>query len=68
MIYNDAVHAKMIVLDRAVAIVSSMNFYSSSTAGISWEAGIVTFEDTVVESITNAILGLLETPDSIQRN
>jgi phosphatidylserine/phosphatidylglycerophosphate/cardiolipin synthase-like enzyme len=66
--YNDAVHAKMIVLDRAVAIVSSMNFYSSSTAGVSWEAGIVTFEDTVVESITNAILGLLEKPDSIQRN
>jgi hypothetical protein len=68
MTYNDAVHAKMIVLDRAVAIVSSMNFYSSSTAGVSWEAGIVTFEDTVVESITDAMLGLLEKPDSIHKN
>jgi len=68
MTYNDAVHAKMIVLDRAVAIVSSMNFFSSSTAGVSWEAGIVTFEDSVVESITDAILGLLEKPDSIHRS
>ena len=67
IIYNNAVQAKMIVLDRAVAIVSSMNFYSSSIAGVSWEAGIVTIDDTVVESITNAILGLLEKQDSIQR-
>ena len=64
--YNKSVHAKLLVLDRAVAIVSSMNLYSASTAGVSWEAGIVSIEATVVESITNSILGLLENPESIK--
>lgn len=66
IIYNRNVHAKLLVLDRAVAIVSSMNLYSTSTAGASWEAGIVTIDDRVVEPITNSILSLIESPESIQ--
>ena len=64
IMYNKSVHAKLLVLDRAVAIVSSMNLYSTSTAGTSWEAGIVTIDDRVVEPITNSILKLIENPES----
>jgi hypothetical protein len=62
--YNKAVHAKLITVDRAVAILSSMNFYSGSSGGASWEAGLVSIEKTVVESIADSILGLLEKPES----
>lgn len=66
IIYNRSARAKLVVLDRAVGIVSSMNLYSTSTAGTSWEAGIVTIDDRVVEPVTNSILGLIESPESIQ--
>lgn len=62
--YNKAVHAKLITVDRAVAILSSMNFYSGSSGGASWEAGLVSIEKTVVESIADSILELLEKPES----
>ena len=62
--YNKAVHAKLITVDRAVVILSSVNFYSGSSGGASWEAGLVSIEKTVVESITDSILGLLEKPES----
>lgn len=62
--YNNKAHAKLVAIDRAVAIVSSMNFYSGSSAGSSWEAGLVTIEETVVESIVDSILALLEMPES----
>jgi len=62
--YHKAVHAKLIVVDRAIAIVSSMNFISGSSGGASWEAGLVSMEKTVVESIVDSILGLLEKPES----
>jgi phosphatidylserine/phosphatidylglycerophosphate/cardiolipin synthase-like enzyme len=58
--YNKAVHAKIIVVDRTVAISSSMNFYCGSSGGKSWEAGIVTQEQTVVEPIVSKILKILE--------
>ena len=64
--YNKAAHAKIIAVDRAVAIVSSMNFYSGSSSGASWEAGLVSVEETVVESIVDSILELLEKPESIE--
>ena len=64
MTYNKAVHAKLIVVDRVIAILSSMNFYSGSSGGASWEAGLVSMEKTVVESIVDSILGLLEKPES----
>ena len=66
VIYNKVVHAKIVVVDRAVAIISSMNFYSSSSGGASWEAGLISVEETVVESIVNTILELLEKPESIE--
>lgn len=62
--YNKKAHAKLIVVDRAVAIVSSMNFYSGSSAGSSWEAGLVSIEETVVESVVDSILALIEKPES----
>ena len=67
LVYNKKVHAKLIVRDRAIAIIYSMNFYSGSSAGVSWEAGIVSIEDTTVEKITDSILTLRERPESIER-
>jgi phosphatidylserine/phosphatidylglycerophosphate/cardiolipin synthase-like enzyme len=64
IIHNDRVHAKLIVVDKAAAIASSMNLTSLSIGGSSWEAGLVTIEDTVVESIIDSILRLIERPDS----
>jgi phosphatidylserine/phosphatidylglycerophosphate/cardiolipin synthase-like enzyme len=62
--YNKKAHAKLIVIDRALAILSSMNFYSSSSAGATWEAGVISVENTVVESVVDSILHLLERPES----
>ncbi len=53
--YKENVHAKLVVVDRAVAIVSSMNFYADSSAGVSWEAGLVSIDSKTVESILNSI-------------
>lgn len=64
VVYNKGVHSKIVVVDRAVAIISSMNFYSRSSGGASWEAGLISVEETVVESIVNSILELLEKPES----
>lgn len=64
VMYNKAVHAKIVVVDRAVAVLSSMNFYSRSSAGASWEAGLISLDKTVVESVVDSILGLLEKPES----
>jgi len=61
---NPPTHAKLIVVDKAVAVVFSMNLTGLSTGGSSCEAGLVTREDTVVESIVDSIYGLLERPDS----
>ncbi len=47
-----------------MAIVSSMNFTGLSEGGSSWEAGLVTKEDGVVESVIDSILRLIERPDS----
>ena len=56
--YNRKVHSKLIVVDREVAIISSMNFHSSSSGGRSWEAGLVSIEETVVNSVAKSILKL----------
>ena len=50
---------KLIVVDKAVAVVSSMNLTGFSTGGSSWEAGLVTKEDTVVESKEDEIPSLV---------
>ena len=54
--YDDSVHAKLIVVDRRVGIVSSMNFFAASSGGASWEAGLVTTERSTVQSIAGSIL------------
>ena len=54
--YDESIHAKLIVVDRRVGIVSSMNFYAGSSAGQCWEAGIATIERAVVNSITRSII------------
>lgn len=53
--YDESIHAKLVVADRRVGIVSSMNFYAGSSAGQSWEAGIVTTNETVVRSIISSV-------------
>ena len=62
--YNQKVHAKLIAVDRTIAISSSMNFFSDSSAGKSWEAGLISIEPTVVEEVVNSILAILEMPES----
>jgi phosphatidylserine/phosphatidylglycerophosphate/cardiolipin synthase-like enzyme len=62
--YDNTIHAKIIVIDQKIAVVSSMNIYSGSTGGGSLEAGIVTFEDQVVDSVAKYIATLLEKPES----
>lgn len=52
---NPSVHAKIMVFDRGVAIVSSMNLYASSLAGASWEAGIATSSTEVVNKILTSV-------------
>ena len=49
-----------------MAIVSSMNFYGGSSSGASWEVGLISVEETVVESIVDSILELLEKPESVE--
>jgi hypothetical protein len=56
IINNENVHAKIITIDRKVAIISSMNFISTSSAGKTWEAGIVTVERDIISEINKAIL------------
>jgi phosphatidylserine/phosphatidylglycerophosphate/cardiolipin synthase-like enzyme len=61
--YNSKVHAKIITVDRFAAIVSSMNFKSHSSGGGSWEAGLISIDQLVVESIAQSILNLIEKPE-----
>ena len=53
--YDDKVHAKIIVVDDKIAIVSSLNFFAYSSAGASWEAGLVTIDKEVIKSITRSV-------------
>ncbi len=53
--YDDSIHAKLIIVDRRVAIASSMNFYAGSSAGECWEAGITTTNEIVVNSIIRSV-------------
>jgi phosphatidylserine/phosphatidylglycerophosphate/cardiolipin synthase-like enzyme len=62
--YINQIHSKIIIVDRRITIVSSMNLYSGSTGGATFEAGIVSFDEKVVDSATKYIFGLLEKPES----
>ena len=58
----------MVVVDRALVIVSSMNFTLSSYGGRSWEAGLVTTDTDIVEDTVNSILRLIERPESEEKS
>jgi phosphatidylserine/phosphatidylglycerophosphate/cardiolipin synthase-like enzyme len=62
--YNNQIHSKIIIIDRKITIISSMNLYSGSTGGATLEAGIVSFDKTVVDSAVKYIVELLEKPES----
>lgn len=62
--YDNQIHAKIIVIDDKVAIVSSMNLYSASSGGYTEEAGVVSFDEKVVDAVAKYILDLLEKPES----
>ncbi len=64
VVYNKVVHAKIAVVDRAVSIVSSMNFNPRSSGGASWEAGLVTIDKKVVEDILNEVWKVLDSRES----
>lgn len=57
---NKSVHAKIMVFDRGVAIVSSMNLYAFSVGGGSWEAGIATSSGDLVSEVLNRISSKFE--------
>lgn len=59
LIYKKKVHAKLLVVDRAVAIASSMNFNPNSSAGVSWEAGLISTDPNVVKSMVQSALSAL---------
>jgi phosphatidylserine/phosphatidylglycerophosphate/cardiolipin synthase-like enzyme len=59
LLYEEKVHAKLLVVDRAAAVVSSMNYYPESSAGVSWEAGLVSTDIDVIESIIKSTLSRL---------
>jgi hypothetical protein len=52
------------LMDGLVALVSSMNFISSSSGGKSWEAGLVTWKEWIVNSITKSIQNILDSPET----
>jgi phosphatidylserine/phosphatidylglycerophosphate/cardiolipin synthase-like enzyme len=54
--YDESIHAKLIVVDRTVAVASSMNFVAASSGGASWEAGLVTVEGDVAQSVVRSIM------------
>jgi len=62
--YINTIHSKIIVIDRKIALISSMNLYSASAGGGSLEAGIVSFDDKVVDSAAKYTVDLLEKSES----
>ena len=58
MMYHNDLHAKLIIIDDLVAVVSSMNFMQRAAAGITWEAGIVTMNKEIVDSIKTSLADL----------
>ena len=66
--HNDRIHAKLIVVDELVAVVSSLNFYSASSSGKTWEAGMVSLNPEVIKQTSESITELLgSTETSIEK-
>ncbi|MCW4040689.1 MAG: phospholipase D-like domain-containing protein [Candidatus Bathyarchaeota archaeon] len=61
--YHRRIHAKLLVVDKQIAVISSMNFIVSSTGGSSWEAGMISIDEAIVNSVTQTIYELLDRID-----
>ena len=59
VICNKKINARIIAVDRKVAIISSSNFSHSSVPDF-LDSGIISVEETVVDEITNSLLKILE--------
>lgn len=53
--YNNEIHGKVLLIDNQIAIVSSFNLLKNPASGLSWEAGIITYEPEIVQSIKDSI-------------
>lgn len=58
--YDPRIHAKLLVVDQQIAIISSMNFIVTSSGGRSWEAGMISIDDSIVTSVHKKIHELLK--------
>ena len=58
VLYHRNLHAKLLLFDDEIAIVSSMNLLVGATAGFSWEAGIITLDKKTVDMIKDSITNL----------
>jgi len=58
LLYYKGLHAKILVIDNEVSVVSSMNLIKNATAGLSWEAGIVTIDKNTVDMIKESLAKL----------
>jgi len=58
VMYNRNLHAKLLLFDDEIAIVSSMNLLVGATAGFSWEAGLITLDKKTVDRIKESITHL----------
>ena len=65
VLYNNKLHAKILLFDDKVAIVSSMNFLVGATAGWSWEAGIITLDKLTVDMIKDSLTNLPLDPSKL---
>ncbi|MFH2111241.1 MAG: phospholipase D-like domain-containing protein [Candidatus Bathyarchaeota archaeon] len=66
ILYENNLHAKIVIIDDLLAVVSSMNFQQNATAGITWEAGIVTMNKETVDSIKSSITDLNPQPANLK--
>ena len=58
ILYHKNLHAKLLLCDDEIAVVSSMNLLVGVTAGFSWEAGIITLDQKIVGMIKDSITNL----------
>jgi phosphatidylserine/phosphatidylglycerophosphate/cardiolipin synthase-like enzyme len=58
--YDPRIHAKLLVVDEQIAVISSMNYYSWSSGGSSWEAGMISIDGAIVSSVRKTIHQLLK--------
>lgn len=63
--YNDRVHAKIILVDQRIGVVSSMNFYSGSTGGRSKEAGMISWNKDTIKSLNEYVYSIWNDPQTV---